>query len=103
MDRDDLDRAIEALCEAYPKTFFRDPRLRRPLKLGIEKDINADLARDPESELKFYDIDRAVEWYTNHVGYHRACSVAGTPRINLTGTRAGTGGSVLGMSNSPAT
>ena len=90
IDRDDLERAIEALCEAYPKTFFINARLRRPLKLNIAKDIRADLAKDPDQELKFYDIDRALEWYCNHVGYYKACSVAGTPRINLAGTKVGT-------------
>jgi ProP effector len=90
MDRDDLERAIEALCEAYPKTFFMNPRLRRPLKLNIAKDVKADLATDPDSELKLYDIDQALEWYCSHVGYYKACSVAGAARINLAGTKAGT-------------
>jgi sRNA-binding protein len=90
MDRDDLDRAIEALCEMYPKAFFANPRLRRPLKHNIVKDIKADLAEDPESELRFYDIDQAFAWYCGHVSYHKACSVAGTARLNLAGNKAGT-------------
>jgi hypothetical protein len=89
IDRNDVERAIEALCDAYPKTFFINPRLRRPLKINIAKDIKADVAKDPDHELKFYDIDQALQWYCNHVGYHKACSVAGTPRINLVGTKVG--------------
>jgi sRNA-binding protein len=90
IDRDDLESAVEALCEAYPKTFFINARLRRPLKLGIAKDVKADLATDPDNELKFYDIDRTLEWYCGHVGYLIASSVAGAARINLAGTKAGT-------------
>jgi sRNA-binding protein len=90
IDRDDRERAIEVLCETYPKAFFANPKLRRPLKHDIVKDIKADLAEHPDSELKFYDIDDAVDWYRSHVGYHHACAVAGTPRINLKGERAAT-------------
>jgi hypothetical protein len=90
IDRDERDRAVEVLCEMYPKTFFSNPRQRRPLKHGILQDINADLAAHPDSELKFHDIEDTVDWYCSHVGYHRACSIAGTPRINLKGERVGT-------------
>lgn len=68
IERDDIERGVEALSETYPKAFFVNGRLRRPLKLGIAKDIKADLAADPDSELKFYDIDQVLAWYTNHVG-----------------------------------
>ena len=80
IERDDIERGVEALSETYPKAFFVNGRLRRPLKLGIAKDIKADLAADPDSELKFSDIDQVLAWYTNHVGYQYACSVAGVMR-----------------------
>lgn len=35
IEKDDRERAIEVLCETYPKAFFSKPRLRRPLKHGI--------------------------------------------------------------------
>lgn len=35
METDDLDRAIEALSEAYPKAFFVIGRQRKPLKHDI--------------------------------------------------------------------
>jgi sRNA-binding protein len=90
MERDDIERGVEALAETYPKTFFTNGRLRRPLKVGIAKDIKADLAADPDSELKFYDIDQVLAWYTSHVGYHHACSFTGAMRVDLDGARAGT-------------
>jgi sRNA-binding protein len=90
MERDDLERGVEALSETYPKAFFVNPRLRRPLKIGIAKDIKADLAADPDSELKFYDINQVLAWYTNHVGYQYACSFAGARRVDLDGTQGGT-------------
>jgi hypothetical protein len=52
MERDDRDRAIETLCELYPKAFFENPRLRRPLKHDIAKDIKKEMAADPDSELR---------------------------------------------------
>jgi sRNA-binding protein len=87
---DDLARAIEALSEIYPRTFFVNGRLRQPLKHDIVQDIKADIADDPNSELRFYNIDETVAWYCTHVGYHKACSFAGTPRLDLNGNRAGT-------------
>ena len=83
IERDDIERGVEALSETYPKAFFVNGRLRRPLKLGIAKDIKADLAADPDSELKFYDIDQVLA----HVGYQNACSVAGAVRVDLDGAR----------------
>ena len=44
--REDRDRAIQALAEEYPKTFFVIGGRRKPLKHGIERDIEADLAKD---------------------------------------------------------
>jgi sRNA-binding protein len=89
LDRDDRERAIEALAEAYPKAFFTVGKTRKPLKVGIEDDIKADLSKDANNELRFYDIDHALEWYRNHVGYQMACSIAGAIRLNLDGKAAG--------------
>jgi sRNA-binding protein len=83
--REERERAIKALAEEYPKTFFVIGERRKPLKLGIEKDIEADLAKDSDSQLLDYDITDACAWYTSHVGYQMACSVAGANRIDLQG------------------
>jgi len=89
MDRDDRERAIEALCEVYPKTFVAEGRNRRPLKIGIEEDIKADISNTNDSELRFYNIDDTIEWYRTHVGYQLNCSVPGAVRLDLAGNAAG--------------
>jgi sRNA-binding protein len=87
--REDRDLAIRALCEEYPKTFFADPKRRVPLKIDIEKDIEAELIKNKNSQLLDYDIHDAVEWYITHVGYWVACSVAGSGRVDLRGVVVG--------------
>jgi len=87
IQRDDRERAVEALCEAYPKTFFAIGQTRRPLKIGIEEDIKAEICSD--SELRFYDIDDTLEWYRTHVGYQLACASAGAIRLDLASNVAG--------------
>jgi sRNA-binding protein len=84
-DRDDRERALEALCDTYPKTFFSTPRQRRPLKHRIEQDIAADIASDPKHELHEYDVEDALNWYMSHLSYEIACSSAGAERIDLKG------------------
>ena len=88
ISRDDRERALLALAEEYPKTFFVEPKRRMPLKHGIEEDIKADLITNQHSVLRFFDIDDAVEWYRSHVGYLKSCSVAGVGRLDLKGTIA---------------
>jgi hypothetical protein len=87
-DRDDCERAIEALCEAYPKKFFAIGKTRKPLKIDIEDDIKSDICKH-DSELRHYNIDDALEWYRTHVGYQMACSTAGAIRLDLDGKAAG--------------
>jgi hypothetical protein len=83
--REDRDRAIQALSAEYPKTFFTDGGRRKPLKQGIEKDIEAELAKDNDHPLLDHDITDALNFYCSHVGYHKACSVPGVSRIDLHG------------------
>jgi sRNA-binding protein len=83
--REDRDAAVHALCAEYPKTFFVDARRRVPVKHDIEKDIEAELAKNKHSKLLDYDIYDTVEWYCSHVGYKKACSVAGNGRVDLRG------------------
>jgi hypothetical protein len=83
--REDRDRAIQALAQEYPKTFFTVGERRKPLKHGIEKDIEAELAKDNDHPLLDCDIADAVAWYRSHVGYQKSCSVAGVSRIDLQG------------------
>jgi sRNA-binding protein len=83
--REDRDRAIQALAQEYPKTFFAVGERRKPLKHGIEKDIEAELAKDNDHPLLDHDIADALAWYRSHVGYQKSCSVAGVNRIDLHG------------------
>jgi hypothetical protein len=83
--REDRDRAIQTLAREYPKAFFVVGERRKPLKIGIEKDVEADMAKDNDSPLLDYDIDDAIAWYQSHVGYLKACAAAGTWRVDLQG------------------
>jgi sRNA-binding protein len=83
--RAERDDAIKILCEEYPSTFFIDPKKRVALKHGIEKEIEASLANNKNSRLLDYDVVDVVEWYRSHVGYKKACSIAGNGRVDLRG------------------
>ena len=83
--REDRDRAVQALAQEYPKTFFIIGERRKPLKHGIEKDIAAELAKDNDHPLLDFDIADALAWYCSHIGYQKSCSVAGVNRIDLQG------------------
>jgi hypothetical protein len=85
MLRREREDTIQALCAEFPKTFFADPKRRLPLKHGIEQDIEAELARNKNSRLLDHDISDALEWYSSHVGYKKACSMAGNSRVDLRG------------------
>lgn len=76
---------IVALGDHFPKCFFDDPKLRRPLK----KDIVADIEARGIPELSELSIQDAVDWYTSHYGYYKGTAMAGTPRIDLDGQRCG--------------
>jgi hypothetical protein len=83
--REDRDRAIRALAQEYPKTFFTIGERRKPLKHDIERDIEAELAKDNDHPLLDFDVGDALAWYRSHVGYQKSCSVAGVNRIDLQG------------------
>lgn len=85
MEKQDHTHVIRMLADAYPKTFFIEPRRRVPLKVKIEQDITADLANNKDNELRFYNIEAAVDWYRSHIGYHMACGTPGNGRLDLTG------------------
>jgi sRNA-binding protein len=81
----DDEQGVVILADTYPKAFFTDAKRRRPLKHGIGDDIKADIANNPENELRFFDIDTLLGHYIGHAGYQKNCSSPGTPRIDLTG------------------
>jgi sRNA-binding protein len=80
----DSEEVIRALANSYPKCFFEDPKLRRPLKHNILADLEKDgvpFARDL--------VVAAIEWYTGNVRYLYGLQ-AGSKRIDLNGVEVGT-------------
>jgi ProP effector len=75
---------IDALCERFPRTFFRDVASRKPLKLGI----HLDLAFALNGEINSLDIRAALVLYTSSTRYRHALQ-AGAPRLDLDGNAAG--------------
>jgi len=75
---------IAALCEKFPAAFFQFEQRRRPLKLGIHKDI---LAAMPAITAK--EIHAAMRYYTSNEFYCRGC-IEGAARIGLDGGELGT-------------
>jgi ProP effector len=82
--RADRERAIQALSREHPKTFFAIGERRKPIKLGIEKDIEAEMAKDDDHPLLDFDIPDAIAWYCSRIGYLKSC-VAGASRLDLQG------------------
>jgi ProP effector len=72
---------IHALAERWPKCFAVDEKQRRPLKIGIGKEV--------AGVLTDIDVSAAVAFYTRSARYMKAC-VAGAVRIGLDGEPAGT-------------
>jgi hypothetical protein len=82
--REENEHAIRVLVTKYPKCFFEDPKLRRPLKKNIVADLQADGCPLAEGE-----ISAAIAWYESHFAYHYALQ-AGAKRIDLDGKENGT-------------
>jgi sRNA-binding protein len=75
--RQETEDVIRILADSYPKCFFEDQKLRRPLKHNILADLHADgipLAREP--------VEAAVGWYQGSFGYLYSLQ-AGAKRIDL--------------------
>jgi sRNA-binding protein len=83
--QDDYNQFILMLVDHYPKCFFEEGRLRRPLKQDIVTDIKKDTSFDVTPER----ITAAVQWYQSHIGYDYN-TTAGAKRIDLQGRDAGT-------------
>jgi sRNA-binding protein len=82
--REETEDTICKLAEAFPKCFFEDPQLRRPLKKNILVDLEQ--AGFPAA----HDLIRAaLDWYESHFGYLYALH-AGAKRIDLNGKEVGT-------------
>jgi len=76
---------IGILAEWYAAAFFVYERRRKPLKLGIDHDINVACA----GAITVAELKAALRLYCGNVGYLRACTKPGAPRYDLSGNVAG--------------
>jgi sRNA-binding protein len=72
---------IAILARLFPKTFFENARLRVPLKLDIE----ADVEQQGCNEVLGMDVRAAIEFYRSHVGYQMCLEAPGRFRVDLDG------------------
>jgi ProP effector len=79
------DAAIAMLAETWPVCFSVYERRRRPLRLGIHRDILTAL----DGAVTSQELSRALRYYTGNTWYLRAL-VAGAARVGLAGNPAGT-------------
>jgi sRNA-binding protein len=82
--REETEAAIKLLAERYPRCFFEEPKLRRPLKQNIIADLEKDGA-PMAREL----IVSAIEWYESNFAAKYAVQ-AGAKRVDLTGKEVAT-------------
>lgn len=90
-----LERAAQAraflgqLAERYPNCFTRDPAKVRPLAIGIQQKLRAELAADTAmQDTPGWLVRQALAIYTRSLAYQTAI-VERRPRINLDGSTAG--------------
>lgn len=83
MPREQLEQLIEYLAATYPKTFFTQPHLKRPLKKNILLDLEKDRVLDDGKR------EAAVSFYQRDWNYEAAL-LAGAKRIDLDGKEVGT-------------
>lgn len=77
------------LAERYPACFTRDAAKVRPLAIGMQQKLRAELAAAPEFEnIPGWQVRQALAIYTRSTDYLKAI-VERRPRINLDGSTAG--------------
>jgi ProP effector len=74
---------IKLLCEKFPHAFLQFEQRRKPLALGIHKEVAAAMPA-----LTMEQIHAVMRVYVTNVAYLRACR-EGAPRINILGHEAG--------------
>jgi len=79
---------LARLAEQYPACFTRDPNQIRPLAIGIQQKLRAELAQLPEFESPpGWLVRQSLALYTRSIAYLTAI-VEKRPRINLDGSTA---------------
>jgi len=75
---------LRFLCSRFPKTFFAYQVKRRPLKLGIHRELETILGETVDRKL----IHRTLRTYVSNYCYLRSQKI-GAERIDLNGNPAG--------------
>ena len=79
-----IDEVITLLATRFPKTFFIHEARRRPLKVGIHRDIGA-VVGDAVDRRTLYAV---LRYYVSNIDYRKS-QQAGVDRIDLDGNAAG--------------
>jgi ProP effector len=80
---------LDRLAARYPAAFTRDREQVRPLAIGTQQKLRAELAEDPEwKDTPGWLVRQALAIYTRSPAYLTAI-VEGRPRIQLDGSVAG--------------
>jgi len=79
-----IDEVITLLATRFPKTFFVHETHRRPLKLGIHRDIGAVLGDVVDRRT----LHAVLRYYVSNIAYRKS-QQAGVDRIDLDGNAAG--------------
>jgi ProP effector len=76
---------LALLADRFPHVFAVDPKLRKPLKIGIADDLAAAL----DGVVARRQLAFALAGYCNSVAYLKNCTV-GAERVDLAGNAVGT-------------
>lgn len=76
---------VALLAERWPRCFSVFEQRRRPLKLGIHRDIATVL----EGAVTVQELRSALRFYVSNTWYLRAAMVVGAARIDLDGNPSG--------------
>jgi len=79
-----IDEVITLLATRFPKTFFVHEAHRRPLKVGIHRDIGAVLGDVVDRRT----LHAVLRYYVSNIAYRKS-QQAGVDRIDLDGNAAG--------------
>jgi sRNA-binding protein len=84
MSHDLTEKLIEQLALVYPKTFFVEQNARRPLAIGIHRELRSDASHG----LTDAELRTALHRYCTSPGY-LASMIEGTDRVGLDGLAVG--------------
>jgi sRNA-binding protein len=80
----EVEEVLALLCVRFPKTFFMYQGKRKPLKVGIRREVEDALG----GEVELVRLRRALKFYAMNPGYLKSQKV-GAKRIDLSGNPVG--------------